>query len=71
MEPIDGKPFDEVVGFMIMLSYDWNNLEIVQTFLQAANRLISYQFLGRESEMCIFFFDKSASNAVIFRSLSR
>lgn len=71
VEPIDGKPLEEVVGFMIMLSVEINNLEIVLTFLQAANRLISYQFLGREGEMCIFFFDQSASNAVIFRSLSR
>lgn len=68
MEPIDGKSLDEVVGSTVMLSDERNNLEIVQIFLQAANGLISYQFLGRESEMCIFFFDKSASNAVIFRS---
>lgn len=68
MEPIDGKSLDEVVGSTVMLSDERNNLEIVQIFLQAANGLIFYQFLGRESEMCIFFFDKSASNAIIFRS---
>lgn len=42
MEPVDGKTLDEVVGFVVILSAERFNLEIVQMFLQAANTSISY-----------------------------
>lgn len=57
LEPIDGKPLDEVVGSLVILSAE----RLILKLYRCSCRLLIDQFLiGRESEMCIFFFEKSA-----------